>query len=300
MPFYDSNVMSLLAWEEFNNILKLAEDWGCNKSLLNPYINVKNDLTEAQVRTQLIDDEKSAAALGNAHPHETTLSGFIILALMLEESQYINLIQIILSVYMVRIESWLAEVANKCLEELEDINLWFQSSLSMICGTEMCQNDIADIEAKLQESQCQDMLNKLGNQLHTKMHCIKQRNTNIHGKSALGEIEEENGEVKAGSRCRSKKAKEAARRGLGEGYKMILWIWTIGGVTNGDDDLTLNNDESLSQKMGRRSPLVEGGDAMCLRVLVVEKIVNKKHVAKESLDVSAQEDFLEDEDVDDD
>lgn len=71
MPFYDSNVTSLLgtllkvklrlaiverdrqkaAWEEFNNVvsdmqqgewLKLAEDWECDKSLPNPYINVKH------------------------------------------------------------------------------------------------------------------------------------------------------------------------------------------------------------------------------------------------------------------
>lgn len=58
-------------------------------------IDLLTALTEAQVRTQLIDDEKSAAASGNAYPHETTPTGFIILALTLEESQYVNLIQII-------------------------------------------------------------------------------------------------------------------------------------------------------------------------------------------------------------
>lgn len=206
------------------------------------------------------------------------------------------------SVYIVGIESWLAEVANESLEEPEDINLWFPSSFTRIRRTEMCRNDIADIEAKLRESQCRDALNKLGNQLRTKTHCIKQRNTNIRGQrantranalidrlttkidtsaakyraarkalwklrgdgdwmhelrelkpddirgpgeSASGEIEEENGKVRAGSRRRSKKATEATRRGLGEGYKTISWIWTIGGVTNSDDDLTLNNGELL-------------------------------------------------------
>lgn len=214
----------------------------------------------------------------------------------------IDRLRSIQSVYIIGIESWLAEVANESLEEPEDINLWFPSSFTRIRRTEMCWNDIADIEAKLWESQCQDALNKLGNQLRTKMHCIKQRNTNIHGQrantranalidrlttkidtsaakyraarkalwklcgdgdwmhelrelkpddirgpgeSASGEIEEENGKVRAGSRRRSKKATEATRRGLGEGYKMISWIWTIGGVTNGDDDLTLNNGELL-------------------------------------------------------
>ncbi|KAG2097507.1 uncharacterized protein F5147DRAFT_777955 [Suillus discolor] len=162
----------------------MVEDWERDKSLLNPYINVKNDLIEAQVRTQLIDDEKSAAASGNAHPHETTPSRFIILALMLEESQrcvkldlanrflakdsqrvtlqqwrmvlqhQIERLHSIQSVYMVGIESWLAEVVNESLEEPEDINLWFPSSLSRICRTEMCRNDITDIEAKLRESQC--------------------------------------------------------------------------------------------------------------------------------------------------
>ncbi|KAG1761649.1 hypothetical protein EDD22DRAFT_847615 [Suillus occidentalis] len=68
--------------------IALAEDWEYDKSLLNPYINFKYALTEAQFHAQLVDDEKSAAASGNAHPQETTLIRFIILALMLEESQH--------------------------------------------------------------------------------------------------------------------------------------------------------------------------------------------------------------------
>ncbi|KAG2097506.1 uncharacterized protein F5147DRAFT_656316 [Suillus discolor] len=138
---------------------------------------------------------------------------------------------------------------------------------------------------------------------------LKPDNIRGPGESTSGEIEEENDEVRAaGSRHRSKKAKEAARRGLGEGYKTISWIWTVSGVTNGDDDLTLNNALRMEwlkaraqvKRWGEEVLLLKEEMRRVLEFLRWKKILNEERVAEESSDVSAQEDFLEDWDDEDD
>lgn len=45
------------------------------------------DLTEADVRRQLADSERAAIEQGGVDLHETTASGFLTSAMMLEETQ---------------------------------------------------------------------------------------------------------------------------------------------------------------------------------------------------------------------
>ncbi|KAH7918297.1 hypothetical protein BV22DRAFT_1108395 [Leucogyrophana mollusca] len=250
------------ALEEFNAAIE-----ECDNSQPNPYIN----LTEAQVHTRLAKEEKAGVIDGTVHPHETSPSGFVMLALRLEESH------------------------NSPEPEPEEITLWLPSEVNAQSRTTMCATGLVDIEVQLREVQCHNALDKLRSHLHTKSHYIRHRNINIQVAAAAAkynctcntllvlkspgswevelrplhksDITTPNGDdisvkragnnIGAYSREKSNKQLMAQQRGLGEGYKMISWIRTTTGVLGDGTDSGLNDALRIEWAKARTRALQE-------------------------------------------
>jgi hypothetical protein len=87
-------------------------------------------------------------------------------------------------VYMVYIEDIIDRNPDDPDAEPEEIALWLPSALQPATRTAICMNNIGIVEEKLREAQCHDALIELRNYLHTKSHCVKYRNSHIHGQRA--------------------------------------------------------------------------------------------------------------------
>ncbi|KAG1907608.1 uncharacterized protein F5891DRAFT_1124516 [Suillus fuscotomentosus] len=190
----------------------MIEAWERDKSNPNPYVLSRINLSEAQVRINLANEEKIAISNGHVLPHEVTPSSFMNMALVLEDAQqrikvdvtsslstnqYAELHQrrvtlrrqldrfrIIQRVYMAGIEKWIEEHDGDLSDDIEDEHLWLPSTLPESDREEICRNNIARIEAELRKGQCRDALDKLRKQLHTKSHFIKHRNLDLRGQQA--------------------------------------------------------------------------------------------------------------------
>ena len=62
----------------------------------------------------------------------------------------------------------------------------------------------------------------------------------IRGPTAMtsGDIDDANDNIGSNGHVRSKKQLEALRRGLGEGYRTMSWIWACGTIASGDEEIT--------------------------------------------------------------
>ncbi|KAG1901792.1 uncharacterized protein F5891DRAFT_1221419 [Suillus fuscotomentosus] len=65
----------------------MIKAWECDKSNPNLYVLSRINLSEAQVRINLADEEKIAISNGHVLPHEATPSSFMNMALVLEDAQ---------------------------------------------------------------------------------------------------------------------------------------------------------------------------------------------------------------------
>ncbi|KAH7917395.1 hypothetical protein BV22DRAFT_1026398 [Leucogyrophana mollusca] len=185
--------------------------WEQDKSMENPYITAKHNLSEAEVRARLTEEEKTATINETVHAHKTTPSAFLALALTLEESQrrvrsevkniasltanqkselhqcrtalyrQIQRFRPVQNMYMTGMDQWMERNDMTAESEAEDIKLWLPSDLDVRTRVEMCSTRLINIEGDLREAQCYDALDKLRNRLCTKFHYIHHRNINIRG-----------------------------------------------------------------------------------------------------------------------
>jgi hypothetical protein len=70
------------------------------------------------------------------------------------------------------------------IPKAEDIKLWLPSALSLRDRMTGCAPGLAEMEAKLREARCYEVLAKIRNQLYTKRFLITYRNTHISGQRA--------------------------------------------------------------------------------------------------------------------
>ncbi|KAH7909277.1 hypothetical protein BJ138DRAFT_1115126 [Hygrophoropsis aurantiaca] len=323
------------ALDEFNSAIDpkyqqewtaMIEAWDQDKSQPNPYTGKKINITEAEVRANLAEEEKIAVAGGRVHPHETTPSAFVALALTLEDSQrrllsdvkimssltpnqqselhqrrmavyrQIRRFRAVQNVYMQGMDLWLEQHVVEPEPEPENITIWLPSELDPRTRANMCTPSLVDIEIKLREAQCFDALDKARNHLRTKFHYIKHRNFDVRGQrpntrahaliDRMGDrvnasaakyerarhalialkghgtwentlrpllktdlsppngedinIEDPNDEIAANGRKKSKKQLEELRKDLGQGRKVVSWIWRTVGVLGDGSDEELN------------------------------------------------------------
>ncbi|KAH7904785.1 hypothetical protein BJ138DRAFT_1138456 [Hygrophoropsis aurantiaca] len=208
------------ALDEFNRAIEpryqsewtsMIVAWELDKTKSNPYTSVTKNFTEAQVRAKLTEDEKEAVSRGRVHPHETTPSAFIALALVLEESQrclradvklmstlthnqqselhrrrmalyrQIRRFHTVQNVYMVGMDQWVEQHTVEPEPDPENLKLWLPSELDVASRERLCAIGIVEIEIALRNVQCHNALDKLHSHLRTKSHYIHHRNTDVRG-----------------------------------------------------------------------------------------------------------------------
>ena len=178
--------------------------------------------------------------------------------------------------------------------EPERQRLWLPSALPSTQRAHNCHKSLVDIEAKLRQAQCHDILDKIRNVQRGRLSFIGFRNRNIRGQNpntrakdtldrledktkslaikyrtarkALLEllgpgswenslrklkngdlttpdgmeisIEDPNDPFKPDGRERSKKQRTAEKLGLGQGKKVVSWIWTSAqAIGDGSDEV---------------------------------------------------------------
>jgi hypothetical protein len=167
--------------------------------------------SEAEIRLRLRDDERRATT----QIHETSPSAFLVIGLMLEESQRriraeskkgeVSLTTIqatdlqekrislerriagfrsLQSFYMPGVSMLLSkDNENKAgvKIEAEDVTVWLPSALSSVLRQTGCHPDLPAMEENLREGQCRDSLDNIRCLERAKAHFITHRNKNVRG-----------------------------------------------------------------------------------------------------------------------
>ncbi|KAG1869682.1 hypothetical protein C8R48DRAFT_746879 [Suillus tomentosus] len=188
--------------------------WESDKAQSNPYLVPNTNLTEAQMRAAMAEEEKDAIVSGRVLPHETSPSAFIHLGFSIEDTQrrvkndaertsslssdqesdlhhrraglhrQICRFRKIQNVYMLGINEWVEQHSVDQSPHPEDVELWLPSALNAQSRSSMCRYDIEIIESELRKGQCRDALDKMRNLLRTKTHFVKRQNLDIRGQRA--------------------------------------------------------------------------------------------------------------------
>ena len=183
--------------------------------------------------------------------------------------------------------------SKRDIVEPEHQCLWLPSALPSTQRTHNCHKSLVDIETKLRQAQCHDILDKIRNVQHSRLSFIGFRNRNIQGqnpntraKDTLDRLEDKTKSlaVKYRTTCKallellgpgswenslrklkngdlttpdgmeisigdpndpfrsdgrqSKKQRTAERLGLGQGKKVVSWIWTSAqAIGDGSDEV---------------------------------------------------------------
>ncbi|KAJ7884955.1 hypothetical protein B0H13DRAFT_2235322 [Mycena leptocephala] len=199
---------------------KMIDDWRADKSKPNPYALADGGgPTEAAIWLALAKDEAQDAATGGAKLQGSSVTSFLTAGLQLEDSQrrirleakgrtllvadqsekiaemrfsfFSKLAKFrkLQAVYMPGAVWELEEEEDARDSEMpppkaEDVKLYLPSGLCSVEREEGCRKGLPEMEAKLREGQCRDVLVLLRSRLHAKRHLLDYRDTGVAGQRA--------------------------------------------------------------------------------------------------------------------
>ncbi|EDR07938.1 uncharacterized protein LACBIDRAFT_327111 [Laccaria bicolor S238N-H82] len=274
---------------------KMILDWEKDPSKKNPYLSVVAHASQNEVKKQLLEEEKSVITAGMPQLHETGPTAFISMRLIIEESQHrilwdsrrpeelttyqeneIQRRRLLLlceikcfcnlqAIYMPAATVMASEREASQQElpeskrnsmEPEHQHLWLLSALPSTQRTHNCHKSLVDIEAKLHQAQCHDILDKIRNMQRSRLSFIRFQNRNIRGQNpnmraqdTLNHLEEKMKSLAVKYRTVRKVLLELLgpgswenslleKLGLGQGKKVVSWIWTSAeAIGDGSDEV---------------------------------------------------------------
>ncbi|KDR65106.1 hypothetical protein GALMADRAFT_82273, partial [Galerina marginata CBS 339.88] len=164
---------------------KMCVEWegeGFKKTKKNPYQTDGLELTEAQVKKDLAEEESHRLAAGGVALHATGPSAFIVMGLDIEDTQYR-----LQAIYMPGLLQYRTDLiarvptAAEVSEYPEDAELWLPSKLPVEYRAGICIAGLPDAEEKLRTAQCYDALENVRHILKIKSRMVHFKNKNIRG-----------------------------------------------------------------------------------------------------------------------
>ncbi|PPQ73936.1 hypothetical protein CVT26_006557 [Gymnopilus dilepis] len=254
----------------------------------NPYHVVGADLTQAQVRKELAEEEDRRVANGGTVYHKTSASVFLNNGLAIEDSQRrlawvvkqkdkeaatiaeeraslrkeIERWKKVQAIYMPGLLQHLSDLERANpestgeSEKAEDIRLWLPSSLSKADRDSICLPGLASVEERLRTAQCADALASIRATLRLKSRMVQFKNKNIRGQRSGTRSRE------LINRVHNRARKYAARYRAARAAKLVLsgpgpWESTLRPLQ--DSDVRSYQDPERLKPSQRRPGTYEDG-----------------------------------------
>ncbi|PPR05742.1 hypothetical protein CVT26_008495 [Gymnopilus dilepis] len=272
---------------------KLCEDWENaafpREKFESPYHVVGTDLTQAQVRKELAEEEDKTVAGGGAVYHKTSASQFLSNGLAIEDSQRrlswvvrqkekeataiaeergalrkeIEKWRRIQAIYMPGLLQHLSDLeranpgSTEDGDKAEEMRLWLPSSIPKADRENVCIPQLAMAEERLRTAQCLNSLSSIRATLRLKSRMVQFKNKNIRGQRSGTRSRElinrvHNRARKYAARYRAARAAKLALSGPGS------WETTLQPLQ--DSDVRSYQDPERLKPRTRRKGTYEDGD----------------------------------------
>ncbi|KAG1844233.1 hypothetical protein F4604DRAFT_1937641 [Suillus subluteus] len=201
----------------------MIEAWECDKSSPNPYILSRISLSEAQIRVNLVDNEKIAISNGHQLPHEMTPSSFINMGLVLEDAQQRIKFDLASSLsanqgsVMIHLIGSAGNYIPNPISSNTAISIKINAAAAKYRVTWSALLELVGISELGREFQCleaKDIVAPIDTVLGVRS------TTGIHGRT---------------------RSERDTSRGLGQGYQMTSWIWFASGIQDDETDAGLDD-----------------------------------------------------------